>query len=86
MARDVGTAAALIPPRPTLLKLQEAAAGCTACDLHKTGTQTVFGDGPRSAQVMLVGEQPGDKEEREKALQGLTSDLARVAEGLRGLG
>lgn len=57
------TAAAFVPSRPTLPKLQEAAAGCTACHLHKLGTQTVFGEGPRSAQLMLVGEQPGDKED-----------------------
>lgn len=63
MAPDVQTAASFIPPRPTLPKLQEAAAGCTACHLYKTGTQTVFGDGPRRAEVMLVGEQPGDKED-----------------------
>ncbi len=63
MARNVQTAAVFIPSRPTLPKLQEAAAGCTACDLYKRGTQTVFGDGPRSAEVMLVGEQPGDKED-----------------------
>lgn len=53
----------LIPARPSLKKLQEAAATCTACHLHKLGTQTVFGDGPRSAELMLVGEQPGDKED-----------------------
>lgn len=63
VVRNVQTAAVLIPPRPSLAKLQEAAAGCTACDLYKRGTQTVFGEGPRSAEVMLVGEQPGDKED-----------------------
>ena len=63
VATDTGTAADLIPPRPTLRKLQEAAASCTACHLYKLGTQTVFGEGPRSADVMLVGEQPGDKED-----------------------
>ncbi len=63
MTSSKETAAAFIPDRPTLPKLQEAAAGCTACDLYKRGTQTVFGDGPRSAEVMLVGEQPGDKED-----------------------
>jgi uracil-DNA glycosylase family protein len=64
---DVGIetagAAELIPERPTLPKLQEAAAGCRACPLWQTGTQTVFGEGARSADVMLVGEQPGDKED-----------------------
>jgi DNA polymerase len=58
-----GTAAPLVPEKPSLPKLREAAAGCTACDLHKTGTQTVFGEGERSAEVMLVGEQPGDQED-----------------------
>ncbi len=53
----------LIPPRPTLPKLRQAAAGCRACPLWRSGTQTVFGAGPRSARVMLVGEQPGDQED-----------------------
>jgi len=43
----------------------EAAAGCHACDLYKTGTQTVFGEGDEHARVMLVGEQPGDREDIE---------------------
>jgi uracil-DNA glycosylase len=54
-----------IPPRPTLPKLQRAAAGCRACHLYRNATQTVFGDGPRAARVMLVGEQPGDREDVE---------------------
>jgi len=58
-------AANLIPERPTLPRLREAAAGCRACPLWKTGTQTVFGAGRRSAEVMLVGEQPGDREDRD---------------------
>src|ERR671934_1761823 len=57
------TAAPLVPDPPSLPKLRETAAGCTACDLHKTGTQTVFGEGARSADVMFVGEQPGDQED-----------------------
>jgi hypothetical protein len=61
-ARD-GTAAAFIPPRPTLAALRRAAAGCTACDLYRRGTQTVFGEGARTARVMLVGEQPGNDED-----------------------
>lgn len=48
---------------PDLDALRAAAAGCTACDLHNIGTQTVFGEGPASAAVMLVGEQPGDVED-----------------------
>jgi DNA polymerase len=57
------TAAALIPPRPTLPALREAAAGCRACDLWERGTQTVFGEGARHATVMFVGEQPGNDED-----------------------
>jgi uracil-DNA glycosylase family protein len=60
---DDGTAAPLIPDRPTLKKLKEAAVDCRACDLWKTGTQTVFGEGSADAEVMLVGEQPGDHED-----------------------
>jgi len=58
------TAAPLVPPRPTLKKLRESAAGCKACPLWKTGTQTVFGQGSPRSQVMFVGEQPGDQEDR----------------------
>ena len=53
----------LLPDRPTLPAVREIAAGCKACDLYKRGTQTVFGEGPRKAEVMLVGEQPGDAED-----------------------
>src|SRR4029079_6640805 len=48
----------------SLSALREAAASCQACPLWKTATQTVFGEGTRSAQVMLVGEQPGDQEDK----------------------
>jgi DNA polymerase len=61
--RTIETAAPLVPARPSLPKLRDAAAACTACPLHLTGTQTVFGDGPSKAEVMFVGEQPGDKED-----------------------
>ena len=57
------TAAPLLPERPSLPKLREAAAGCTACPLHETGTQTVFGEGTSKADVVFVGEQPGDQED-----------------------
>jgi uracil-DNA glycosylase len=66
MARQLSldeSAAPLVPERPSLPKLREAAAGCTACDLYKTGTQTVFGEGTRNAEVMFIGEQPGDQED-----------------------
>lgn len=58
------SAADFIPPRPTLTKLREAARGCRGCHLWMHATQTVFGEGPRAAEVMLVGEQPGDLEDR----------------------
>jgi uracil-DNA glycosylase len=61
---DLTTAAPLVPDRPTLASLREAAAGCTACDLYKLGTQTVFGEGAKGSEVMFVGEQPGDQEDR----------------------
>src|SRR5438876_1921082 len=61
--RVLQTAAPLIPPAPTLPALRKAAASCKACDLWKRGTQTVFGEGARNAQVMLVGEQPGNDED-----------------------
>jgi uracil-DNA glycosylase len=59
-----GSAADFIPPRPTLPKLREAAAGCRGCDLWLDATQTVFGEGAAHAAVMFVGEQPGDQEDR----------------------
>lgn len=52
-----------IPGKLTLPALRAAAANCKACDLWKLGTQTVFGEGRVNARVMLVGEQPGDKED-----------------------
>jgi uracil-DNA glycosylase len=61
--RVLTTAAPLVPPRPSLPALRKAAASCKACDLWKRGTQTVFGEGARKAQVMLVGEQPGNDED-----------------------
>jgi DNA polymerase len=54
----------LIPESPTLERLRAVAAGCKACHLWERGTQTVFGEGARDAEVMLVGEQPGDQEDR----------------------
>jgi uracil-DNA glycosylase family protein len=58
------SAAGLIPPQPTLGALRAAAARCQACPLHAHATQTVFGDGPAHAPLMLIGEQPGDQEDR----------------------
>src|SRR6476661_607379 len=48
-----------------LAELRRAAAGCTDCELYREGTQTVFGEGPAAARIMFVGEQPGDREDRE---------------------
>jgi DNA polymerase len=62
--RSLPTAAPLVPERPTLARLRAAAAGCTACDLYKTGTQTVFGEGERTARAVFLGEQPGDSEDK----------------------
>src|SRR5438874_2709614 len=53
-----------MPERMSLPLLREASKGCQGCDLYKTGTQTVFGEGPKSAVVMFVGEQPGDQEDK----------------------
>ena len=61
---EIGTAPP-VPEHPTLVSLRAAAAGCRACDLWKRGTQTAFGEGARGADVVLVGEQPGDREDRE---------------------
>ena len=60
-----GSAASLIPERPTLDGLQEAAARCKACPLWENATQTVFGEGAVDADVVFVGEQPGDREDLE---------------------
>ncbi len=55
----------LAAPYSTLESARAAAQDCRACDLWKRGTQTVFGEGPSKARVMLVGEQPGDREDVE---------------------
>jgi DNA polymerase len=53
----------LIPDRPTLTNVRAASRDCQACALYKRGTQTVFGEGARTAELMFVGEQPGDQED-----------------------
>jgi uracil-DNA glycosylase family protein len=63
-ARATTSAASFLPAEISMPALHEAAAGCKGCDLWKLGTQTVFGEGPESAAVMFVGEQPGDQEDR----------------------
>ena len=59
------SAAPFVPNTTSLKTLSAAAHECRGCDLYKTATQVVFGDGPKSASVMLVGEQPGDQEDRQ---------------------
>ena len=59
-----GSAADFLPDRGGLKALREAAAGCRGCHLWQVGTQTVFGEGAAHAEVMFVGEQPGDYEDR----------------------
>jgi uracil-DNA glycosylase family protein len=61
--RPPKSAADFVPPRPTLKTAREASKGCRGCDLWKIGTQTVFGEGPKRATLMLIGEQPGDAED-----------------------
>lgn len=53
----------LLPDRLSLPAVRDAARDCRACHLHERGTQTVFGEGPSKAEVMMVGEQPGDAED-----------------------
>jgi uracil-DNA glycosylase len=65
MPSATATAAPLVPERPTLPGLREASACCRACPLWENATQTVFGEGTRNAELVLVGEQPGDREDRE---------------------
>jgi len=59
-----GSAADFLPPVSTLPALRQAASGCRGCGLYRYATQTVFGEGPARARLMLVGEQPGDQEDR----------------------
>ena len=56
-------ASAFVPDNPTLQSLREAAAGCRGCDLWRDATQTVFGEGSAGAEIVMIGEQPGDKED-----------------------
>ena len=56
-----------LPRRASLKSLRDAAGGCQGCPLFRHATQTVFGQGKRDARIMLVGEQPGDAEDRQGA-------------------
>ena len=58
-------ASPFVPDRRSLAALVDAAAACRGCELYETATQTVFGSGPKSARFVLVGEQPGDMEDRQ---------------------
>jgi uracil-DNA glycosylase len=62
---ESASAAEFVPESRSLRTLRQAAADCRGCPLWKDATQTVFGDGPRKATLMLVGEQPGDREDIE---------------------
>lgn len=66
MKKSAGTGSALdfFPDRKTLAALQRASSKCRGCDLYAKATQTVFGEGSQNAGIMLVGEQPGDNEDR----------------------
>jgi len=61
----MSSAADFLPEKLTLKALGEASEGCRGCELYKDATQTVFGQGRKGARLMLVGEQPGDKEDKE---------------------
>src|SRR5215217_9564280 len=68
MARRVEptrSAADFLPAERTLPSLVEASRTCRGCDLYENATQTVFGEGPARAEIMLIGEQPGDREDLE---------------------
>lgn len=86
MTKVTGSAADFIPPHPTLPGLRAAAAKCRGCDLWLDATQTVFGEGAAEAEVMFVGEQPGDEEDREGrpfvGPAGRLFDAALVAAGI----
>jgi uracil-DNA glycosylase len=59
------TAAPFVPPGGDLAALAAAALGCQGCELHERASQTVFGEGAATAEVVLIGEQPGDMEDRQ---------------------
>jgi uracil-DNA glycosylase len=80
------TAADFLPSKLDLKSLREAAVHCQGCDLYKNATQTVFGQGPRTARIMLVGEAPGDQEDKQGrpfvGPAGRLLDEALIAVGL----
>jgi len=64
-ARTADAHPAEVPPTCDLTIVREASLTCTACPLYRNATQTVFGEGPRGAEIVFIGEQPGDQEDRE---------------------
>ena len=65
MTAKVTSAAEYLPKHPTLSALRDEVQRCHGCDLYRYATQAVFGEGPRSARIVLIGEQPGDEEDRQ---------------------
>ncbi|HEU5279153.1 MAG TPA: UdgX family uracil-DNA binding protein [Gaiellaceae bacterium] len=63
-SETTGSAADFVPAELSPPALREAAAGCRGCHLWQLGTETVFGEGPETAEAMFVGEQPGDQEDK----------------------
>jgi DNA polymerase len=59
----MGSAAEFLPERTTLRAMRDAVQGCRGCELYRDATRAVFGEGPEEARVVMVGEQPGDKED-----------------------
>ena len=62
-----GSAEPFVPRTLSLRTLRSAASACRGCDLYRHATQVVFGEGPKAARLLLVGEQPGDQEDRQGA-------------------
>lgn len=80
------SAAPFVPATRSLKTLREAARGCRGCPLWKIGTQTVFGEGPARARVLMVGEQPGDREDLEgRPFVGPAGKLLDQALGAAGI-
>lgn len=65
VTKEKSSAEEFLPKRRTLESLRAAARSCEGCDLYKNATQTVFGEGAKNASVVLIGEQPGDMEDRQ---------------------
>ena len=79
-AQQAGSAGSLVPATTDLSVLRDAASACTACSLHCDATQTVFGEGPTDARVVLIGEQPGDVEDvRGRPFVGPAGDVLNRA-------